>query len=122
HCRRASRRGPTEVAVSDCRARRVDAPLSAARRTGASMRVTVVCVLWMGEFQDRHYSPAWVTRLRDMVAACLPLSHRFICLSNVDIPGVETQPLRTGWPGWWAKLEMFDPSRDFGDRILYLDL
>jgi hypothetical protein len=86
------------------------------------MRLTVVCVLWMGEFQGRHYSPAWVTRLRDMVAECLPLPHRFVCLSNIDVPGVETQPLTTGWPGWWAKLEMFDPSRELGDRVLYLDL
>lgn len=86
------------------------------------MRVTVVCVLWMGTFEARAYSPAWVTRLRDQVAAHLPLDHRFVCLSNVDVPGVETKPLVTEWPGWWAKVEIFNPANDLGDRVLYLDL
>lgn len=86
------------------------------------MRLTVACVLWMGEFEQRHYSPAWVYRLREMVAAHLPRAHRFVCLSNVDAPGVETLPLLTDWPGWWAKLEVFNPALDLGDRVLYLDL
>ena len=86
------------------------------------MRLTVACVLWMGDFEQRHYSPAWVYRLRDMVAAHLPMPHRFVCLSNVDVPGVETIPLATGWPGWWAKVELFNPALDLGDRVLYLDL
>lgn len=86
------------------------------------MRLTVVCVLWMGDFEGRRYSPAWVTRLRDMVSAWLPEPHRFVCLSNVDVPGVETLPLTTGWPGWWAKLEVFNPALDLGARVLYLDL
>jgi hypothetical protein len=86
------------------------------------MRLTVVCVLWMGEFLDRHYSPDWVLRLRDQVAAHLPQPHRFVCLSNVDVPGVETLPLQHGWPGWWSQVEMFEAARDLGDRVLYLDL
>lgn len=86
------------------------------------MRLTVACVLWVGEFEDRRYSPLWVTRLRDQVAAWLPEPHRFVCLSNVDVPGVETIPLVTDWPGWWAKLEIFNPEHDLCDRVLYLDL
>lgn len=86
------------------------------------MRLTVVCVLWMGEFENRKYSPEWVVRVRDMVAAHLPLPHRFVCISNVDVPGVETLPLVTGWPGWWAKIEVFNPNLNLGDRVLYLDL
>lgn len=86
------------------------------------MRVTVACVLWMGDFEERRYSPEWVLRLREMVAVWLPEPHRFVCLSNVDVPGVETIPLTTGWPGWWAKLEVFNCSNDLGDRVLYLDL
>ncbi len=86
------------------------------------MRLTVACVLWMGEFENRRYSPAWVYRLRDMVAESLPVPHRFVCLSNVDVPGVETIPLQTDWPGWWAKVELFNPALDLGDRVLYLDL
>lgn len=86
------------------------------------MRLTVACVLWMGAFENRHYSPAWVLRLRDQVAAHLPRPHDFVCLSNVDIPGVRTIPLTTGWPGWWAKLDVFNPALDLGARVLYLDL
>lgn len=86
------------------------------------MRLTVACVLWMGEFEGRRYSPAWVRRLRDMVAENLPIPHRFVCLSNVVVDGVETLPLTTGRPGWWAKTEIFDPDRNLGDRVLYLDL
>lgn len=86
------------------------------------MRLTVACVLWVGDFEQRRYTPAWVTRLRKQVAAHLSLPHRFVCLSNVDVEGVETLPLKTCYPGWWAKLEIFDPLRDLGDRVLYLDL
>lgn len=43
-----------------------------------------------------------------------------VCLSDVDVPGVETIRLRTDWPGWWAKMEMFGPSLD-GD-VLMIDL
>jgi hypothetical protein len=43
-----------------------------------------------------------------------------VCLSDVDVPGVQTIPLRTDWPGWWAKLEMFGPSLE-GD-VLMMDL
>lgn len=84
--------------------------------------LTVACVLWMGEFEGRRYSSAWVTRLRDQVAAHLSVPHRFVCLSNVEVPGVETLPLTTDWPGWWAKLEVFNPALQLGARVLYLDL
>lgn len=86
------------------------------------MRLTVACVLWVGEFENRKYSPEWVLRLRRQVASWLPEPHRFVCLSNVDVHDVETMPLRTNWPGWWAKLELFDPRNDLGERVLYLDL
>lgn len=86
------------------------------------MRLTIACVLWVGDFEGRRYSPAWVYRLRDLVAANLARPHRFVCLSNVDVPGVETFRLQTDWPGWWAKVEMFNPALELGDRVLYLDL
>lgn len=86
------------------------------------MSLTVACVLWMGKFEDRKYTPAWVYRLRDMVKEHLSLPHRFVCLSNTDIPGIEVIPLKKDWPGWWAKVELFDPAHDLGERVLYLDL
>lgn len=43
-----------------------------------------------------------------------------LCLTDVAVPGVECVPLKTQWPGWWAKMELFDPAVT-GD-LLYLDL
>lgn len=82
--------------------------------------LTVACVLWMGKFRGRRYSPEWVRRLRNMVARHLDRPHRFVCLSNVDVDGVETIPLPDGLPGWWAKLALF--REPLGERTLYLDL
>jgi hypothetical protein len=106
-------------------------PRGEARGDALTPRVTVACVLWMppdGQiFEGRQYSPEWVLRLRDQVAARLPVPHDFVCLTNlalpgVALPGVRTLPLTTNRPGWWAKLEMFNPAHDLGDRVLYLDL
>lgn len=79
------------------------------------MTKTVVCVLRSGG----EYAPAHVTRLRDQVAEHLP-GAAFRCLSDIDVPGVETIPLRHQWPGWWAKLELFRP--DLCDDWLFFDL
>lgn len=45
---------------------------------------------------------------------------RFQVLSDVKVPGVETLPLKQGWPGWWAKLELMSPNLP-GD-FLFMDL
>ena len=44
-----------------------------------------------------------------------------ICLSDIKIEGIKTIPLTTNYPGWWAKIELFDPSKILDD-IFYLDL
>lgn len=45
---------------------------------------------------------------------------RVVVLSDVDVP-LPRIPLAHGWPGWWAKMELFRP--DLGlDDFLYLDL
>lgn len=64
--------------------------------------LTVACVLKSGGI----YDATWVSRLRDGVARHLPLPHRFVCLSDVEVP-CEREPLRFNWPGWWAKIELF---------------
>lgn len=43
-----------------------------------------------------------------------------VCLSDVDVPGVETISLQHDWTGWWGKMEMFGPSLK-GD-VLMIDL
>jgi hypothetical protein len=82
---------------------------------------TVACVLWVGKFRNRNYTPDWVYRLREGVGQHLSRPHRFVCLSNVEVPGVEVIPLTHSWPGWWSKIELFS-SHPLGARVLFLDL
>ena len=69
--------------------------------------LTVVCVLSVGP--KRSYDRSHVERLRGMVAAHLDDAYEFVCLD--DSP----------FPGWWAKISLFEPGR-FKGRVLYLDL
>jgi hypothetical protein len=38
----------------------------------------------------------------------------------MDVPGVKTRPLKYRWPGWWSKMEAYDPEIE-GD-VLLMDL
>jgi len=76
---------------------------------GKGVSATRVCVLRSGG----EYGPEHVRWLARQVPG-------LVCLSDVPVPGVETAPLKHGWPGWWSKLELFGPAID-GD-ILYFDL
>jgi hypothetical protein len=73
----------------------------------------VACVLRSGGV----YNAGHVSGLRAQVEHWLP-SARFVCLSDVPVE-CERVPLESGWPGWWAKVELF---RHFKGRTLYLDL
>lgn len=78
----------------------------------------IACVLRSGGV----YRPAHVQALRAQCAAWAP-GEPFICLTDTLVPGVLCHPLQQGWPGWWAKLELFRPGViPDGTRILYLDL
>ncbi len=86
---------------------------------------TIVCVLKSGVFKPWghkdytvQYQPHHVQWLRDQFAKQMPTPHRFVCMSDMDIPGVEVIPLKDGLPGWWSKLEIF---REF-QRAAYVDL
>lgn len=78
--------------------------------------LTIACVLRSG---GKVYDARWVERLRRNVARHAP-PHRFVCLSDVDVP-CERVPLAMGWPGWWSILEVFRP-RLFTGRVVYFDL
>ena len=81
----------------------------------------MVCVLRIGrEAFKRTFNPEWVRLLRAMVKRHLTLPHRFVCLSNVGIAGVECLPLTDDLPSWWSKIELF--KHPFEGRVLYLDL
>lgn len=77
---------------------------------------TVVCVLRSGGV----YTADWVIKLKRNVDR-FSFGHRFVCLSDVPVPGVDTIKLEHDWPGWWSKMEMFRPGLLPG-RNLYLDL
>lgn len=55
-----------------------------------------------------------------MVEKNLPIPHKFVCLSNVEVP-VERIALMNNWQGWWSKIELFRPGL-FEGRVLFLDL
>ncbi len=57
--------------------------------------------------------------LRDMVGRNLNEPHRFKCLADREIAGVDTFIPDEQWPGWWAKLLLFRYSTG---QCLYLDL
>jgi hypothetical protein len=66
------------------------------------------------EFKALH-----VVALQKQLAKWAP-SAMFECLTDIDIPGVKCTPLKRKWPGWWSKLELFDPELP-GD-FLFVDL
>lgn len=78
--------------------------------------ITVACVLRSGGV----YTAEWVRKLRDGVARHLALPHRFVCLSDVEVP-CERIPLVEGRPGWWSKISLFRPGL-FGGLVIYFDL
>lgn len=75
--------------------------------------LTAVCVLRSGGC----YTAEYVEKLRAGVARHLTMEHRFVCLSDVDVP-CERIPLAHNWPGWWSKMELFQ----LPPPVLYADL
>ncbi len=67
--------------------------------------LTVACVCVPGG----EYDASHVARLRDQVAANLKQPYDFHVIEKSDKPG------------WWAKIDLFEPGR-FNGRVLYLDL
>jgi hypothetical protein len=84
--------------------------------------LNVACVLRQGG--KVGYDAAWVEKLQNSVSRNLTIPHRFVCLSDVDVP-CERIPLvqvsDTKSPGWWAKLQLFRPGL-FDGPVLYFDL
>jgi hypothetical protein len=79
--------------------------------------ITVACVYWGDKFPVQY-----VHNLKSMVERNTTIDHRFICLSDKKVDGVETRILKPGFGGWWNKLQLFDPAQKLGTRVVYLDL
>lgn len=78
----------------------------------------IACVLRSGGI----YKPEHVQRLAAQAEIAAP-GEPFVCLSDVNVPGVPRVPLKHAWPGWWSKLELFrDGVFPKGQRVLYADL
>lgn len=66
------------------------------------------------------YLPQYIQAMQRQVQKWAPAGTEFVCLSDIDIPGVKRLPLTTDWPGWWSKMEMFRP--DIEGDFFYTDL
>jgi hypothetical protein len=78
--------------------------------------LTVWCLNWGDKYSDYY-----VQRLQQSVSDYVTLKHRFICITEREIEGVETIPPVVVWPGWWGKIQLFKPG--FADDYnLWLDL
>ena len=69
------------------------------------MSLTVACVLSPGPTYNRSH----VDRLEGMVAQHMSQPYKFVCVG--DSP----------FPGYWAKISLFQPGR-FSGRVIYIDL
>lgn len=78
--------------------------------------VAIVTVLKSG----KEYGAAHAQWLHAQLPAAVPA----FCLSDIEVPGVNTLPLSGSWPGWWSKLEAFNPDLAIiGDQdLLLLDI
>lgn len=90
-----------------------------------STPLTVACLFVQGEYP---YTVDWVVRLRRMVEHWIDRPFSFVCLTDrageVRSHGVAAVPIlrRPGCFAYWTKLELFNPQREWGGRVLYLDL
>jgi hypothetical protein len=82
--------------------------------------LTVVSVLRSGSI----YQPRHVRWLRDQLAKHLQTPHRFVCLADCDVAGVETVPMVHKLPVTRSKLELFraDLFPDPAESVLFVDL
>ena len=83
--------------------------------------LNVVCVLKKPDMPHVNYNSSWVQKLQNGVARNLTVPFKFICLSDMEIPGVNVVPLENNWPIYWSKLEIFRPGLYSGPTV-YLDI
>ena len=78
--------------------------------------LTVACCLW-GDWPE-FYVPA----LKRAVDRHLSADHRFVCLTDRRIDGIETLPLPVTWPRNLRKMWLYAPDNGLEGRVLALDL
>lgn len=75
---------------------------------------TVACVFVPGN----GFTSEYVYRLRDAVRDHCRAPHRFVCLTNERLIGVEAMPIERPRNGWWNKLALFSAF----EQAVYFDL
>jgi hypothetical protein len=78
--------------------------------------LTVWSLCWGDKYPDYY-----VQRLQKSVSEYVTLKHRFVCITERDIEGVECITHVVDWPGWWGKIGLFKPGVSDGYN-LWLDL
>ena len=78
--------------------------------------LTVYSILW-----GDKYTVDYAQRLRLMVARNLCQPHRFVCITDQRVDGVECQKPVCDYHGWWQKVSLFKPSFANG-LCMFLDL
>lgn len=88
--------------------------------------LTVACVLKGNWCAGR--GPEYVRNLKASVERNLSEKHRFLCVTDLDQERARRElgcewrrPKHPDWPGWWGKIEIFDPEFAPGP-ILFFDL
>jgi len=89
--------------------------------------LTVTCFYWQDEHRRRNYifNPEHVHILKNMVSRHLSIPHRFVCVTNEEIEGVDTIQLdmEKHVPGTvFARLYQRSPDYPIKGRILNLDI
>lgn len=83
--------------------------------------ITVACVLW-GDWCAPH-GENYVRAMREVVASNMSQPHRFVCLSDRVIDGIEVLPLPTvNWPRHLPKMWLYAPDNGLEGRVLVFDL
>lgn len=86
--------------------------------------IMVTCVLVRGNVP---FTPEYVVRLRSMIGRFIDRSFHMFCLTDQpksmprDVTPIVIKP-RAGMPGWWSKLELFNPANGLKGPGLYVDL
>lgn len=96
-------------------------------------KVTFLTVLKSRKIEDEcgiHvgysiYYPEYVYALQKQIEKHYKKPHRFICMTDYDNLKCESIRLKDNLPGWWSKIELFQPdlvSENPDDTFIYFDL
>jgi len=85
-------------------------------------KVNIICLFWVGNYRKRDFKESDIDRLHATVDKYIDRPYDFYCLTNQPDAKIDAIkiPFNNGWPGWWAKVELFRPDLPSG-LTLYLD-